>query len=117
MSSEKISYQIIFTLNTEIKLQVGKIGKYIFPEGRYIYTGSARKNIDSRIQRHQKKDKKLHWHIDYLLIQNECEIQDIIKSDLDECKLNQSADGEIIVAGFGASDCREGCISHLKYQG
>ena len=116
MSSEKISYQIIFTLNKKIDLQIGKLGKFTFPRGRYIYTGSAKKNIDQRIKRHKAKNKLLKWHIDYILIQNECQIREIIKSDLNECKLNQSTAGEIIVHGFGASDCRNGCISHLKFQ-
>ncbi|HEM49526.1 MAG TPA: GIY-YIG nuclease family protein [Caldithrix sp.] len=116
MFPEKISYQIIFTLNKTIDVQIGKLGNFNFPAGKYIYTGSAKKNISQRIQRHQSKSKKLHWHIDYLLCQSEVTIQDILKSELDECKLNQSTAGKIIVPGFGSSDCRNGCISHLKYQ-
>jgi len=34
-----------------------------------------------------------------------------------ECLLNQRASGEIIVPGFGASDCRAHCGSHLRYLG
>jgi len=116
MSPQKISYQIKFILTKSIELQIGKLGKFTFPPGQYIYTGSAKKNIGKRIQRHLKKDKKLHWHIDYLLTQSECQIQNFIQSELNECDLNQSTTGEIIVAGFGASDCRKGCISHLKFQ-
>lgn len=114
MSSKNISYQIIFKLNKDIELQIGKLGGFTFPTGVYVYTGSARKNIDQRIWRHLKKNKKKHWHIDYLLTLNECTIQKIVKSDLDECTLNQSTHGEIIATGFGASDCDAGCISHLK---
>ena len=116
MITDKISYQIIFILKKTVELEIGRLGKYTFPVGKYIYTGSAKKNIDQRIQRHQKKNKKLHWHIDYLLTQRECQIQNFIQSELNECDLNQSTTGEIIVAGFGASDCRKGCISHLKFQ-
>jgi hypothetical protein len=32
-----------------------------------------------------------------------------------ECLINRNTPGEILVAGFGASDCRAGCGSHLKY--
>jgi Uri superfamily endonuclease len=39
------------------------------------------------------------------------------KFDEEECILNQKASGEIIVAGFGSSDCKNGCKSHLKYLG
>jgi Uri superfamily endonuclease len=91
-----ISYQIIFNLNKSIELQIGKLRIYPFPAGIYIYTGSAKKNINQRIQRHQKKIKKLHWHIDYLLNQNECKIKEMIKSDLDEYILNQNTQGSII---------------------
>jgi Uri superfamily endonuclease len=115
MYSVKISYQIFFTLNRSVELQIGKLGKFIFPKGNYVYTGSAKKNVDQRIQRHQIKNKKLHWHIDYLLNRDECKIQKFIKSHLDECILNQTTSGKIIVPGFGASDCTNGCISHLKY--
>ena len=115
MITDKISYQIIFILKKTVELEIGRLGKYTFPVGKYIYTGSAKKNIDQRIQRHQNKNKKLHWHIDYLLCRDECQIQKITKSDLDECNLNKSTVGNIITAGFGASDCRKGCISHLKY--
>jgi len=45
----------------------------IVPRGYYIYTGSAQKNLASRINRHCRKEKKKHWHIDYLL-----EIADVI---------------------------------------
>lgn len=115
MCSAKISYQIFFSLYRSVELQVGKLGKFIFPKGNYVYTGSAKNNIDQRIQRHQIKNKKLHWHIDYILNREECKIQKIIKSDLDECMLNKTTSGKIIIPGFGASDCIDGCISHLKF--
>ncbi len=115
MCSVKISYQIFFTFNTSVDLQIGKLGKFIFPKGNYVYTGSAKKNIDQRLKRHQIKNKKRHWHIDYLLNRDECKIQKIIKSDLDECTLNQTTSAKVIVPGFGASDCINGCISHLKF--
>jgi len=115
MLSEKISYQIFFNLNKSTTIQIGKLGKYTFSAGKYIYTGSAKKNMDRRIQRHRNINKKSHWHKDYLLNGDECKIQKIIKSSLEECTLNQSTNGKIIVPGFGASDCRRDCISHLKY--
>ena len=117
MTSDKISYQIYFILNKSIHIQIGKLGRYTFPAGKYIYTGSAKKNIDQRIQRHQMKNKKLHWHIDYLLSRDECKIQKIIKPELDDCILNKATPGKLIFPGFDAIDCRKGCISHLKYNG
>lgn len=32
----------------------------------------------------------------------------------DECRWNRSTKGKIIAKGFGASDCRQNCGSHLK---
>ncbi len=41
--------------------------EYFFPCGFYIYVGSAQKNLKQRIERHIRREKKKHWHIDYLL--------------------------------------------------
>jgi Uri superfamily endonuclease len=68
-----------------------------------------------RINRHFSKKKKLRWHIDYLLNSPGVRITDSWTSSLPECRLNQSTRGEIIVNGFGSSDCRNGCGSHLKF--
>jgi len=113
------SYQLHIHLNKNIEIQIGKLGKFTFPMGNYIYTGSAKKNIDERIKRHQSNssDKKLHWHIDYLLNDKNSKITEVQKFDIEECTLNQKATGEIIVTGFGSSDCKNKCKSHLKYLG
>lgn len=113
------SYQLHIHLNKNIEIEIGKLGKFTFPMGNYIYTGSAKKNIDERIKRHQSNspDKKLHWHIDFLLNDENTKITEVQKFDDGECTLNQKASGEIIVAGFGSSDCKSGCKSHLKYLG
>ena len=41
--------------------------EYFFPYGFYVYVGSAQKNLRQRIERHIRREKKKHWHIDYLL--------------------------------------------------
>ena len=110
------SYQLHINIKNDIEIEVGKRGRFKFCVGKYIYTGSAKKNIDERIKRHQSKspDKKLHWHIDYLLKDDNVEILAVHKFDKPECILNQEVGGEVIVAGFGSSDCKSGCGSHLK---
>ena len=110
------SYQLYIKLTKTIKLKIGKLGEFIFPKGNYIYTGSAKKNIDARIKRHLSKDKKNHWHIDYLLENKHIKISKFYKSNLSECNLNQSTNGKVIVKGFGSSDCKENCKSHLKFK-
>jgi Uri superfamily endonuclease len=87
------------------------------PAGDYVYTGSARRNLEARIARHCRRDKKLHWHIDYLLAAAETRIIDIQRLAQPECFINQQQAGRTLIPGFGASDCRGGCGSHLKHLG
>ena len=48
---------------------------------------------------------------------NALQIVEVRRFDEDECTVNQQTEGTIVVAGFGASDCKQGCVSHLKYLG
>ena len=109
------SYQLFISLSQPYEIQIGKLGLFTFPEGIYVYTGSAKKNMDARIRRHLSKNKNLHWHIDYLLANEQSKIINILKSNLDECKLNTNTTGKTIIAGFGSSDCKQKCKAHLKY--
>ena len=111
------SYQLLIKVTKDIDLKVGKLGRFIFPVGSYVYTGSAKTNIDKRIERHFSRKKKLHWHIDYLLNNDAVKIIDIKKSEMIECSLNKKTCGTIIIRGFGSSDCNLCCGSHLKYLG
>ena len=107
------SYHLFIIVKKEIELKVGKLGKFIFPIGSYVYTGSAKKNIDKRIERHLSKKKNLHWHIDYLLNSDAVKIIDTKKSEMTECVLNKKTNGTIIIHGFGSSDCNLNCKSHF----
>lgn len=111
------SYQLFIRVHTGCTIQIGKLGRFHFPAGKYVYTGSAKRNIEARIRRHLSSDKKLRWHIDYFLHHPEVELYDSKMSAGEECRLNQAVAGKIIVKGFGASDCRSGCGSHLLYTG
>ena len=109
------SYQLIISLSQNINIQIGKLGLFSFQKGTYVYAGSAKRNMDARIKRHLSKDKNLHWHIDYLLANEQTKIIKVIKSELSECDLNGHVKGKIIAKGFGSSDCKENCKSHLKF--
>jgi|TARA_B100001105_G_scaffold25907_1_gene18150 Uri superfamily endonuclease len=109
------SYQLIISLSQNINIQIGKLGLFSFQKGTYVYAGSAKRNMDARIKRHLSKDKNLHWHIDYLLANKQTKIIKVIKSELSECDLNGHVKGKIIAKGFGSSDCKENCKSHLKF--
>ncbi|MGD9161639.1 MAG: GIY-YIG nuclease family protein [Desulfobacteraceae bacterium] len=120
---EKGTYIIIIKVDTIQKIEIGKIGKFTFEKGYYIYNGSAHGpgGIKARIKRHLKKNKaKKHWHIDYL--RNRASVDAIMVSyskKKKECewasKLSSSPSLSIPVNGFGSSDCS--CPSHLFYCG
>jgi Uri superfamily endonuclease len=111
------SYQLHIRLKETCRLTIGWLGAFDFPAGDYVYTGSAKRNIEVRIRRHLSQKKTLRWHIDYLLASPSAEITHIEQSGVPECALNQSGSGEVIAPRFGASDCGNGCGAHLKYRG
>ena len=90
------------------------MGRFEFPAGDYVYTGSALRNLEARIRRHQSSVKKMHWHIDYLLAAPGVRVREVLRHGECECQINQRVVGAIPVPGFGASDCKAGCVSHLK---
>jgi Uri superfamily endonuclease len=108
------TYQLAIRIDRLIRVKVGWLGDFEFPAGRYVYTGSARRGMDARIRRHLSRTKRLHWHIDYLLAAPGTKISRVRLSDAPECVLNRNTRGVIVAGGFGASDCRSGCGSHLK---
>lgn len=108
------SYQLRIRLVEDTYIQVGRLGRFHFPAGDYVYTGSAKTNLEARIARHLRRDKRLRWHIDYLLAAPGVTVAEVIRSGREECELNQATPGRVLVPGFGASDCRRGCGSHLK---
>ena len=115
-------YSLIITLRSRKKIRVGRLGVGIFPAGTYVYTGSAMNGLGARLRRHLRRNKKLHWHIDYLLASVQARIRKIIVYPPlpgQECRQNQKIaalpGAAIVIEGFGATDCRRGCTSHLVY--
>ena len=117
MSRSPVSYQLYVAVRRPVRVAVGRLGEFIFPAGHYVYSGSARRNFEARIARHLRAEKTLRWHIDYLLAAHGVSVKAVKRSVRGECALNRSAGGAVVVAGFGASDCSEGCGSHLRYLG
>ena len=70
-----------------------------------------------RIKRHLSQEKKLHWHIDYLLKNKNTEIEEVlfnISNNKIECKLAKKiSEKGMEIPKFGCSDCE--CNSHLIY--
>ncbi|CAN1518209.1 COG1833 Uri superfamily endonuclease [Methylophilaceae bacterium] len=113
--SNFVTYQLFIEVKQPVTLTIGKLGSFDFPAGHYIYTGSAKRNIEARIARHLAKDKKLRWHIDYLLNSTSATITKVEQFVEPECEINQKTLGAVLFPRFGASDCHAGCMSHLKY--
>jgi len=109
-------YLLFVALREARHIQVGKLGRFYFPAGRYIYVGRAKKNIDARLRRHARKEKTLRWHIDYILAHGEVIETKTFPGD-DECGLAKSmivrGEFRVPVRKFGSSDCS--CISHFFY--
>jgi sugar fermentation stimulation protein A len=109
-------YIAVFYLPIDRHISVGKLGRFLFREGVYFYVGSAQRNLSARLERHKKKNKPLRWHIDYL--STETEMLGAITIDgprQRECELAKEVGAifELVVPGFGASDCW--CGGHLFY--
>lgn len=109
-----VSYQLVVGIERALRLTVGRLGVIDFPAGRYVYTGSARRALEARIARHLRREKVLRWHIDYLLTAPGVRVLRVARSARPECALHRSTRGHAFAPGFGASDCRAGCGSHLK---
>lgn len=109
------TYQLIIEVPRRLLVTVGRLGKFEFPAGRYVYTGSAKRNLAARVARHVRREKALRWHIDFLLFAPGVRVVEVFTSRRGECALNRATGGRIPVPGFGASDCRAGCGSHLKF--
>ena len=108
------TYQLVIHVGRRLEIAIGRLGTFVFPEGTYVYTGSAKRNFAARIARHLRQEKTLHWHIDHLLTTPGVSIVEVRHAQVDECVLNQATPGDIVAPGFGASDCRNRCGSHLK---
>jgi Uri superfamily endonuclease len=111
------TYQLLIEVTAPVHVCIGRFGTFFFPAGRYCYTGSAKRNFEARVRRHQSDTKTLRWHIDYLLAAPGVQIVEVLRHTRPECQVNQGTVGEVLVSGFGASDCQAGCVSHLKKLG
>lgn len=108
-------------------MKVGQLGVKRFRKGYYTYTGSAlgigASSLKRRVSRHLRKTgKKKHWHIDILLAQRDTTVAAVVAAQTNrkmECELNcyikKEEAARIPVPGFGSSDCKRDCGSHLLY--
>ena len=74
---------------------VGRLGRFRFPPGVYVYTGSARRNLEARSRRHLSRTKNLHWHSDYLLADPAARIVAVRRFRAAVCAVNQRTKGRV----------------------
>ena len=106
---------LVIRLDRDIEVDVGAKGRLDFGRGLYAYVGSAQNNLEKRVSRHLRKDKRKFWHVDYLLGDDSARVVEVfhkLGDRTEECRvagfIGERAEP---MDGFGASDC--GCRSHL----
>lgn len=111
------TYAVLLRSRLTAEIPIGRRGRLCVRPGYYIYVGSAfgPGGVRTRVDRHFRKEKKNHWHIDFL-----GEVTDPVGawyrhgSDQFEHKWAQALErlkAVSCIAGFGCSDCK--CKGHL----
>lgn len=99
-------------------VKVGAMGWIDVVAGSYLYVGSAKKSWQKRVGRHLSCEKKMRWHIDYLLAIPGASVVEVwLTSENSECQtadaLSHLKNIKILAKKIGSSDCR--CPSHFFY--
>ncbi len=121
MKSSSGSYILIIEIREKCEISIGKLGIIAFQAGYYAYIGSAMNfQLYNRVHRHikPKSQKKMHWHIDYLLAHDFSRIVKILlfpSHKREECCISHEfhRNYPIFIPKFGSSDCE--CPSHLYF--
>lgn len=117
------AYWLALALPHSTRVRIGRLGAALFPQGYYVYTGSAHGpgGVRARLGRHLRGSPRRRWHIDFLRVEA-APLAWGWTTATDpttpwECRWAQSlaaSPGAFIpLPGFGASDCRAGCPAHL----
>ena len=120
ISDQKGNYILVLKINKNVLVALPRFGKIELSAGIYFYCGSAHGNggIRSRVKRHLKNNATKVWHIDH--IKSYMQVSEIwfqIDAANRECQFSQflvnQKFSQIPIIGFGASDCKSRCGSHL----
>lgn len=115
---DKGNYCIILEMKKDSNIKIGAKGLMHFNKGYYVYVGSALNSLTKRVERHISKNKKKHWHADYILLNKNTKVKEVIYTYCTE-KIECEIANEILkncvsyIEYFGCSDCN--CVSHLYY--
>lgn len=118
VDEDKGNYCLIIRVCEDCRIKIGALGIVSFDAGYYVYVGSALNSLKNRVSRHLSSEKKKHWHSDYLLLNKNTKIVEVIYTYCNkkiECEISHHLDEDSCnnIASFGCSDCN--CESHLYY--
>lgn len=113
------TYCLCIENHSDQMIKIGALGEIEFNKGTYVYVGSALNSLIPRLKRHQRtsngEQNVIHWHIDYLLNNEEVELTSIYiveSGEQLECRIAKRVGRHgSPVPRFGCSDCK--CNSHL----
>lgn len=115
---ERGTYLLLLRLDQPAVLRVGRLGRFAFVPGFYVYSGSAfgAGGLRARLQHHLAPVTKPHWHLDYL--RQAARIAEIwyrcgprSAEHTWAALLGDLPGASLPAPRFGASDCR--CPAHL----
>ncbi len=113
-------YVLILHLKRSTTIKIGRFGELKFEAGWYAYVGSSclPGGLRNRTDRHKRRGKNNHWHVDYF--REHAELVEIWFSHVDATHEHHWAKSlaalscaEVPVAKFGSSDCSAGCPAHF----
>jgi len=109
-------YALVMRVQETVSLAVGRLGLCTLPSGWLLYVGSAHNGLAARVRRHACADKRLHWHIDYVLqVARLHEVWRHVSVERLECDWARLLAAQPGLTPFnrplGASDCA--CATHL----
>ncbi|MBW2279472.1 MAG: GIY-YIG nuclease family protein [Deltaproteobacteria bacterium] len=116
--AEPGTYALLLELPRAAHVQIGRLGRYRFERGCYLYVGSALGpgGLRARLRHHARHAESPRWHVDYL--RHEARLSQVWYTQdtrRHEHAWARAAGGlrgaSSPVHGFGASDCD--CASHL----
>lgn len=121
-AAEGGTYALVMLALRPTRVIAGRLGGFTLPAGYLVYLGSAHGagGIRGRLSRHLRADKALHWHVDYLraVLPVVHVVVEVSAVNL-ECAWTRTLltlpGASAPVAGFGSSDCHNGCPAHLVH--
>lgn len=115
---ERGTYLLRLRLEQPATLDIGRLGRFAFPAGFYVYVGSAfgPGGLRGRLKHHLAPIPKPHWHLDYLrqaapLEEIWCIARPEVLEHAWAALLHDLPGASLPAPRFGASDCR--CPAHL----